>query len=131
MVFGPEGYDGARIEEIAELADVSVGSIYRHFDGKRGMYLQLVDRALGLFTEYMKRSDDPELTPLQRVLAGGDAYLRFHLDHPARSTSWPTAAPGPSRCPATSRPKPASATRCGATPIADNRVRSPRTARVP
>lgn len=51
-------------------------------DGKRGLYLQLVDRALGLFTEYMERSEDPSLTLLQRVLAGGDAYLRFHLDHP-------------------------------------------------
>ncbi|MCV7299670.1 TetR/AcrR family transcriptional regulator [Mycobacterium barrassiae] len=82
VVFAREGYEGARIEEIAERADVSVGSIYSHFDGKRGLYLQLVDRALGLFTEYMERSADPSLTPLQRVLAGGDAYLRFHLDHP-------------------------------------------------
>nr|WP_090279600.1 TetR/AcrR family transcriptional regulator [Mycolicibacterium komanii]CRL75577.1 transcriptional regulator [Mycolicibacterium komanii] len=82
VVFGREGYDGARIEEIAELADVSVGSIYTHFEGKRGLYLELVDRALALFTEYMQRSEDPELTPLQKVLAGGDAYLRFHLEHP-------------------------------------------------
>lgn len=82
VVFGRAGYGGARIEEIAELADVSVGSIYGHFDGKRGLYLQLVDRALELFTDYMARSDDPSLSPLQRVLAGGDAYLRFHLDHP-------------------------------------------------
>ncbi|BBX29653.1 hypothetical protein GCM10009632_26300 [Mycolicibacterium alvei] len=82
VVFSREGYSEARIEEIAELADVSVGSIYGHFDGKRGLYLQLVNGALALFTEYMQRSDDPAMTPLQRVLAGGDAYLRFHLDHP-------------------------------------------------
>ncbi|MCV6978577.1 TetR/AcrR family transcriptional regulator [Mycobacterium bourgelatii] len=82
VVFSREGYDGARIEEIAETADVSVGSIYTHFDGKRGVYLHLVDRSLKFFAEYMTRSEDPTLTPLQRVLAGGDAYLRFHLDHP-------------------------------------------------
>ncbi|OMC12034.1 TetR family transcriptional regulator [Mycolicibacter heraklionensis] len=82
VVFGRAGYSGARIEEIADLADVSVGSIYGHFEGKRGLYLQLVDRALELFTEYMARSENPALSPLQRVLAGGDAYLRFHLDHP-------------------------------------------------
>lgn len=80
--FGRHGYDGARIEDIAELADVSVGTIYTHFDGKRGVYLHLVDRALVLFAEYMARSADPQLSPLQRVLAGGDAYLRFHLEHP-------------------------------------------------
>ncbi|WP_253849123.1 TetR/AcrR family transcriptional regulator [Mycobacterium asiaticum] len=82
VVFSREGYDGARIEEIATTADVSVGTIYTHFDGKRGVYLHLVDRSLKLFAEYMTRSEDPALTPLQRVLAGGDAYLRFHLEHP-------------------------------------------------
>lgn len=82
VVFSREGYDGARIEEIADTADVSVGSIYTHFDGKRGVYLHLVDRSLEFFAEYMTRSQDPTMTPLQRVLAGGDAYLRFHLDHP-------------------------------------------------
>jgi TetR/AcrR family transcriptional regulator len=82
VVFGREGYQGARIEEIAELADVSVGSIYSHFDGKRGLYLHLVDQVLALFTEYAQRAADPSLSPLQRVLAGGDAYLRFHLEHP-------------------------------------------------
>ncbi len=82
VVFTRDGYDGARIESIAEAADVSVGSIYIHFDGKRDVYLHLVERSLGLFAEYMARSEDPDLTPLQRVLAGGDAYLQFHLDHP-------------------------------------------------
>lgn len=81
-VFSREGYDGARIEAIAAAADVSVGTIYTHFDNKRGVYLHLVDRSLELFTEYMTRSADPTMTPLQRVLAGGDAYLRFHVDHP-------------------------------------------------
>jgi len=81
-VFRRDGYEAARIELIAERADVSVGSIYVHFDGKRGLYLTLVDRALGLFASYMELADDPGLGPLQRVLAGGDAYLRFHLEHP-------------------------------------------------
>ena len=81
-VFGREGYETARLEEIAEAADMSVGSIYTHFDGKRDVYLHLVERALVLFADYMKRSDDPSMTPLQRVLAGGDAYLKFHLEHP-------------------------------------------------
>ncbi|WP_337830052.1 TetR/AcrR family transcriptional regulator [Pseudonocardia sp. TMWB2A] len=81
-VFRREGHEAARIEEIADLADVSVGSIYTHFNGKLGLYLTLVERSLDLFASYMARIDSPELTPLGRVLAGGDAYLRFHLEHP-------------------------------------------------
>lgn len=82
VVFRRDGYEGTRIESVAETADVSVGSIYLHFRGKRDVYLHLVDRSLESFAEYMALSQDPALTPLQRVLAGGDAYLRFHLDNP-------------------------------------------------
>lgn len=81
-VFSRDGYEGARIEEIADAADVSVGSIYTHFQGKRGVYMHLVDRALALFAQYMARSEDPRMSPLECVLAGGDAYLRFHIEHP-------------------------------------------------
>ena len=93
-VFRARGYEAARVEEIAERADMSVGSIYLHFDGKRGLYLTLVDNALELFTQYMARSEDAAFTPLQRVLAGGDAYLRFHLDHPGAFQFLAFRAPG-------------------------------------
>ena len=93
-VFRARGYEAARVEEIAERADMSVGSIYLHFDGKRGLYLTLVDHALELFTQYMARSEDPAFSPLQRVLAGGDAYLRFHLDHPGAFQFLAFRAPG-------------------------------------
>ncbi len=93
-VFRARGYEAARIEEIAERADMSAGSIYQHFDGKRGLYLTLVDHALELFTQYMARGEDPAFTPLQRVLAGGDAYLRFHLDHPGAFQFLAFRAPG-------------------------------------
>ncbi|MCV7108167.1 TetR/AcrR family transcriptional regulator [Mycolicibacterium chitae] len=82
VVFSRAGYEGARLEEVAAAADISVGSIYTHFDGKRDVYLHLVERSLALFAEYMARGADDTLTPLQQVLAGGDAYLRFHLEHP-------------------------------------------------
>lgn len=94
VVFRARGYEAARVEGIAERADMSVGSIYQHFDGKRGLYLTLVDNALELFTQYMARSEDPAFSPLQRVLAGGDAYLRFHLDHPGAFQFLAFRAPG-------------------------------------
>lgn len=82
-VFRREGFHATRVEAIAGAADVSVGTLYVHFPGgKQGLYLAVVDRALELFEQYMARSEDPAFTPLQRVLAGGDAYLRFHSDHP-------------------------------------------------
>jgi AcrR family transcriptional regulator len=81
-VFTREGFHGARVEAVAEAADLSVGTLYLHFGGKHDILLALVDRSLELFEAYMERTADPAFSPLQRVLAGGDAYLRFHLDHP-------------------------------------------------
>jgi AcrR family transcriptional regulator len=80
--FRGEGFHGARVEAIAERADLSVGSIYSHFAGKQGVFLALVERSMDVFATYMEQAEDPRLGPLQRVLAGGDAYLRFHLEHP-------------------------------------------------
>jgi TetR/AcrR family transcriptional regulator len=82
-VFRDQGYDGARIEQIAELADVSVGSIYSHFEGKRGLYSAVALRAVELFGTYMEAAYREGRTALERVLASGDAYMRFNLDHPA------------------------------------------------
>lgn len=81
-VFRRDGYHRATIERIAEAAGVSVGTIYFHFGSKESLYLALVERALEVNERYMAEAWDPSLSPLRQVLAAGDAYMRFHLDHP-------------------------------------------------
>lgn len=80
--FAPAGYSGVRMEEIAEAADVSVGSIYGHFGNKDGVYLALVERALEQFAAYLDAAFDPTYSPLEQAMAAGEVYLRFHLQHP-------------------------------------------------
>ncbi len=76
------GYRGTRIEDVAEAADVSIGSIYNHFGDKDGLYHSLADRSAELFGRYIDAAYAAGETPLERVMACGDAYLRFHLEHP-------------------------------------------------
>lgn len=80
--FVNEGYRGARIGDIAEAADVAVGSVYTHFGNKDGLYLALAERAMDLFARYMAEAYQPAWSPLEQVMAAGDTYLRFHLEHP-------------------------------------------------
>ncbi len=80
--FRRDGYRGSRIEVIAEDADVSIGSIYNHFGDKDGLYAALAERSLELFAQYMEAAYAAGTTPLEQVMACGDAYLRFHLEHP-------------------------------------------------
>ena len=80
--FMRDGYHGVRIETLAEEADVSVGSIYTQFANKDGLYLAVAERASLLFAEYLDRAYTVSESPLEQVMACGDAYLRFHIEHP-------------------------------------------------
>lgn len=80
-LFFLRGMARTTIDEIAERADVSVGSVYFHFRSKEGVYLALVEEALDVNERYMRDVPD-EPSPLQRVLDAGEAYLRFHLERP-------------------------------------------------
>lgn len=80
--FTRDGFHGVRIANVAEAADVSVGSIYNQFSNKDGLYLAVAERATQLFADYLDRAYSVSDSPLEQVMACGDAYLRFHLDHP-------------------------------------------------
>ena len=80
--FAESGYRRTRMEDVAEQADVAIGSIYGHFGNKDGLYLALVERAVELFGRYLRQAYRPEWSPLEQVVACGDAYLRFHIEHP-------------------------------------------------
>jgi len=79
-LFHDQGVQNTTIDEIAERADVSVGSVYFHFASKEALHLRVTEHALDLNEQYMQRAVRPECSPLQRVLLAGDAYLAFHLD---------------------------------------------------
>jgi TetR/AcrR family transcriptional regulator len=76
------GFHNTTVEEISQAADVSVGSIYVHFESKEGLYLALLDRALAVEERYMDEAFKPTLSLGQQLFAAGDAYLRFYFDHP-------------------------------------------------
>ncbi len=80
--FTTRRYHEVRVEELAAAADVSVGSLYNQFGGKEGLYVAVADRATRLFEQYLQRAYEVSDSPLECVMAGGDAYLRFHLDQP-------------------------------------------------
>ena len=80
--FLEQGFHGTTVEEIAQAADVSVGSIYVHFESKEGLYLALIERALDVQEQYMEEAFKPTLALGQQLFAAGWAYLRFYRDHP-------------------------------------------------
>ncbi len=80
--FLEKGFHGTKIENIASEADVATGSIYVHFGSKEGLYLALIERALEVEERFLAAAFDDALTPAEQLVAAGDAYLRFYVEHP-------------------------------------------------
>lgn len=77
-LFSEQGVERTTVDEIAERAGVSVGSLYVHFGSKDALLLELIDQALEINERYMQA---PEATsPLARVLIAGEWYLRFAME---------------------------------------------------
>ena len=82
-LFGQLGYRAATVEAIAREADVAIGSIYFNFKGgKRDIYLALAERAVAINEAAMAAARDEQAGALDQLAALGDAYVRFHLEHP-------------------------------------------------
>jgi AcrR family transcriptional regulator len=79
-LFGERGYDDTRIDDIAAAAGVTKPIVYRHFDGKRALYLSLLERHredLSSFAGAVPAEGDLELR-LRTVLEVWIEYVETH-----------------------------------------------------
>lgn len=82
-LFVEQGYHSTRVSEVARLADVSIGSIYVHYENKEGLYGALIERALDIQALYVDAVlDSEEIPDIEKVIALGEAYLQFFREHP-------------------------------------------------
>jgi len=83
-LFHERGFRDARIEDLAEAADVAVGSIYAHFGSKLGLFLEVVERALStqeaLLLEIHARCEPAD----SKLRALGEAFVAFAVEHPSK-----------------------------------------------
>src|SRR5919198_4422154 len=80
--FLERGFQNARVDEIADDADVAVGSVYNHFGSKEGLYRSALERALDLFENYMNEEPQPEGPALEQLLEQAGRLARFGRERP-------------------------------------------------
>ncbi len=100
-LFLTRGFQATTVEQLAEEADVAVGSLYGHFGGKEGVYAALIDRALELDARYCDEGWASASDAVGRLSGIAEGYLRFAREHPGhfRLFRFPPAG-GPSTGPA-------------------------------
>ena len=76
-VFFERGLRAATLEDIAERAELSKGTIYLYFSSKEDLYASLMTRALELLLEMFKSSRPEELRPAAAIRRLAEAYLLF------------------------------------------------------
>lgn len=76
-VFFEQGFERANLDEVARRAGLAKGTIYRHFDSKAELYVEVLVQNAEVFLERMRRVVDPQHSASDQIRKLG----RFYFDH--------------------------------------------------
>jgi AcrR family transcriptional regulator len=74
-LFAQKGYSGANTSELVELAQVTKGALYHHFENKRELYLAVVEDMESELVERIEAAGAAVREPWKRLRAMCRAYL--------------------------------------------------------
>ncbi len=81
-VFFRDGFMDANLDEIAELAGVAKGTLYRYFDNKAQIYLAVLSRKARRFEKKLQDSLDPQATPIDALIRVSRFYFQHYVENP-------------------------------------------------
>ena len=76
-----EGLDGFSMRKLARLMGVTAPALYRHYDGKEAVLIDVVGEAYKLFAQYLYRALGAP-TAAERLHRAGEEYLNCALEQP-------------------------------------------------
>ncbi len=101
--FAEQGVDGSKMDEIARLAGLSLGTVYSVFEGKAEIIDALHEARLREIMQLTADVAGERTDPVELILVGVRAYVEYFLAHPdylrmyiADGTNWGIRALGAS-----------------------------------
>jgi AcrR family transcriptional regulator len=82
QLFFSRGFDGTTIDEIAEAAELSKGTIYLYFEGKDDLYNAIILRGVGILKKMFEAAVGGSAPGIEKVRAIGNAYIEFFRRYP-------------------------------------------------
>lgn len=80
-VFFSKGYDNATMDDVAENAELSKGTLYLYFNSKEDIYHAIMFRGLVILREKFEEAASRQERGIDRVRAIGEAYIAFNHEH--------------------------------------------------
>ena len=80
-VFFAKGLESATMDEIADKAEYSKGTLYLYFQSKEDLYLSLLDKGNQIFYSMLRKAIKPDESAEQRLKKAADVYYRFYNDY--------------------------------------------------
>lgn len=80
-LFAQRGYDGTSMRDVARAADVTLPTIYHHFNSKEGLYQHILQQTRLAFAEAVVSADAGLGSVRDRLVAMGQAKHRFIAAH--------------------------------------------------
>jgi AcrR family transcriptional regulator len=81
-VFARVGFADTDVQEIAALAGVGKGTVYRYFPSKEELFLATVDLGMRRLTTTVDSAASKAAEPFARIAAAIEAYLAYFDQHP-------------------------------------------------
>jgi AcrR family transcriptional regulator len=81
-IFFRDGFMNANLDEIAELAGVAKGTLYRYFDNKAQIYLAVLSRKAKRFEKKLQGALDPQATPVDALIGVSRFYFQHYVENP-------------------------------------------------
>jgi len=80
-VFFSKGFNQATMDEVAETAELSKGTLYLYFKNKEDLYFAITHRSMNILRSMFQEAVDQHSEGFEKVRAVGMAYYKFSQDH--------------------------------------------------
>lgn len=85
-IFFSKGIDNATMDETAEAAELSKGTLYLYFKNKSELLHGIIGRGLELLLNLFRESAEKEMTGIDKISVLGRTYYDFSIRHPEYSS---------------------------------------------
>ncbi|MGD2295415.1 MAG: TetR/AcrR family transcriptional regulator [Candidatus Aminicenantes bacterium] len=80
-VFFSKGYDLATMDDVADEAELSKGTLYLYFKNKEDLYMGITQRGLEILQHKFIKAVESHTRGIEQIRAIGDAYCEFAKKH--------------------------------------------------